>query len=60
MMESNEAPIRMGHSGASFGCTMRNLHYIAQNGFEAYKELYLENKCKREEEEINQVTGSTE
>ena len=58
-MEQNGAPYQQSHSGASFGFTMRNLHYIAQNGFEAYKELYLENKRKREEEKLNQVTGST-
>ena len=59
VMEQNNAPVQVGHSGASFGITMRNLHYIAKNGFEAYKELYLENK-RRREEELNQVTGSTE
>jgi len=64
IMEQNNAPVLVGHSGASFGITMRNLHYIAKNGFEAYKELYLENKrrreVEREEEKLNQVTGSIE
>jgi hypothetical protein len=48
MMENNSAPYQQSHSGASFGLTMRNLYYIAQNGFEAYKALYLENKRIRE------------
>lgn len=51
MMEQNNAPVRIGHSGASFGFTMCNLHYIAKNGFEAYKTLYLENKRHCEEQE---------
>jgi hypothetical protein len=48
MMEKDGAPYQQGHSGASFGLTMRNLFYIAQNGFEAYKALYLERKRSRE------------
>ena len=28
-----------GHSGCSFGCTMRAMQYIAQNGEEKYKEM---------------------
>jgi len=27
-----------GHSGSSFGCTMRELEYIAKNGLDKYKE----------------------
>lgn len=30
-----------GHSGASFGCTMRAMQYLAQNGEEKFKELYI-------------------
>lgn len=26
------------HSGASFGCTMRNLQYLAQNGEDSFRE----------------------
>lgn len=51
VMERNDASVLIGHSGASFAITMRNLHYIANNGFEAYKALYLDNKRKREEQE---------
>ena len=51
VMERNDAPVPVSHSGASFGLTMRNLHYIAKHGFEAYKTLYLENKRKYEEEQ---------
>jgi hypothetical protein len=29
-----------GHSGASFGCTMRAMEYIAKNGFDAFKIAY--------------------
>lgn len=28
-----------GHSGASFGCTMRNMQYIAQNGEKQFRKL---------------------
>ena len=48
VMEKNGAPYQQSHSGATFGLTMLNLHYIAQNGFEAYKTKYLENKRVRE------------
>jgi hypothetical protein len=30
-----------GHSGCSFGCVMRDMQYIAQNGEEKFRELYL-------------------
>ena len=30
-----------GHSGASFGCTMRAMQYLAQNGEEKFKEQYI-------------------
>jgi hypothetical protein len=29
------------HSGSSFGCTMRDMQYIAQNGEQAFKDVYL-------------------
>ena len=44
MMHSSEAPEQVGHSGASFGLTMRNLKYIANNGLNAYREIYIKNK----------------
>ena len=30
-----------GHSGASFGCTMRNIEFIAKHSFDAYRHRYL-------------------
>lgn len=30
-----------GHSGASIGCLMRQLEYIANNGFSKYKQEYI-------------------
>jgi len=32
-----------GHSGASFGCTMRAMQYIAKHGYETFKEEYTRN-----------------
>ena len=29
-----------GHSGCSFGCTMRNMQYLAQKGEEQFKKLF--------------------
>ena len=46
IMESSEAPVQISHSGASFALTMRNLKFIANNGLDAYRELYLKNKEK--------------
>ena len=40
-MDDQNAPVRISHSGASFGFTMRALDYIAKYGLEAYKEFYL-------------------
>lgn len=31
-----------GHSGSSFGCTMRNMQYLVQNGEEKFKKLFDE------------------
>ena len=33
-----------GHSGASFGMTMRNMQFIALNGLEEHKKMWLKNK----------------
>jgi len=30
-----------GHSGCSFGCVMRDMQYIAQNGEEKFRDIYL-------------------
>ena len=32
-----------GHSGASFGCTMRSMQYVAKHGYEKFKEEYVKN-----------------
>jgi tRNA splicing endonuclease len=32
-----------GHSGTSFGCTMRNMEYIAKNGFDTFRNNYINN-----------------
>jgi len=32
-----------GHSGCSFGCIMRDMQYIAQNGEKKFMEVYLRN-----------------
>lgn len=29
-----------GHSGSSFGCTMRNLQYIAKHGYDNWKQMF--------------------
>jgi hypothetical protein len=42
---------RIGHSGSSYGWTMRQMEYIAKNGWDAYVTLRQENQRKREEEE---------
>jgi hypothetical protein len=41
----------IGHSGSSYGWTMRQIEFIAKNGWEAYVTLRIENEKKREEEE---------
>ena len=37
-------PVSSGHSGASYGITMRNMEYIAKNGYSAYKTMILSSK----------------
>ena len=32
-----------GHSGSSFGCTMRNMQFLAQKGEEEFKKLFEKN-----------------
>ena len=34
-------PVNGGHSGASYGITMRNMEYIAKNGYSVYKTMIL-------------------
>jgi hypothetical protein len=48
IMDRIDSPFPIGHSGASFAFTMRDLHYIARNGIEAYKRRYFNMKQKRE------------
>ena len=38
-----------GHSGASFGFTMRAMEYIAKNGLDMYQETYRIQNREREE-----------
>ncbi len=33
-----------GHSGASFGCTMRNMQYLAEHGEENFKTIILKTR----------------
>ena len=33
-----------GHSGSSFGITMRNMQFIALHGLEEHKKIWLNNK----------------
>jgi hypothetical protein len=33
-------PINNNHSGASYGCMMRDMEYIAKNGYTNYKNLF--------------------
>ena len=37
-----ELPNPPGHSGSSFGFTMRHLQFIAKNGIDKYKKNYLD------------------
>jgi hypothetical protein len=34
-----------GHSGCSFGCTMRTMEFIAKHGLDTFEKYYLEKKC---------------
>jgi len=42
-VEMNKEDIAGGHSGASYGCTMRAMQFIAIHGFAQYKADYLRN-----------------
>jgi hypothetical protein len=44
--------IDTGHSGASYGMTMREIHYVAKFGYEEYKNNYLENSKPKKSIEI--------
>jgi hypothetical protein len=53
-MDDQNAPVKVSHSGASFGFTMRELDFIAKNGFEAYKQFYLQSLDEDEQTGGNQ------
>ena len=38
--------MKVGHSGASMGWTMRNIEFIAKNGLPAHRELFLANHLR--------------
>jgi len=38
--EMMKDPVNGGHSGASYACTMRNMEFIAKNGYNEFKEVY--------------------
>jgi hypothetical protein len=40
-MEKN--PINETHSGASYGCTMRQIEYIAKYGYDCFASEYIRN-----------------
>jgi hypothetical protein len=42
---------KIGHSGSSYGWTMRQMEYIAKNGFDAYVTLRIMNIKRKDEEE---------
>jgi len=41
-----------GHTGASYGITMRAIHYVAKHGYEEYKNYYLNNSKPKKNIEI--------
>jgi hypothetical protein len=38
--------MEVGHSGCSMGWTMRNIEFIAKNGLQAHREMYLNRQNK--------------
>lgn len=38
--EMEKDPVNGGHSGASYGCTMRSMEFIAKNGYQAFKKEF--------------------
>jgi hypothetical protein len=44
-----------GHSGCSFGCTMRNMQYLAQNGENKFKQLFIRKNDSDEVEEDSDI-----
>jgi hypothetical protein len=48
-----ENHMEIGHSGTSMGWTMRNIEFIAKNGLPAHREMFLENRRRRDQNEKN-------
>lgn len=48
-----------GHSGASFGCTMRAMEYISKNSVSAFQREYLQQQRTREQERQQQRQQQT-
>jgi hypothetical protein len=44
-----------GHSGASMGVTMRNIEYIAKNGFQNFRNTWIMNEWRKENNEKNSI-----
>ena len=44
----NEQQIARGHSGSSYAITMRQMSYIAKNGYDAFRQEWLENHSSPE------------
>lgn len=47
-----------GHSGSSFGFTMRAMEYIAKNGLDMYQEAYQIQNQEREERQLQRPRES--
>ena len=48
--EMHKDPINGGHSGASYGCTMRNMEFIAKHGYQRFKDdIIKEQEIKNEQ-----------
>ena len=53
LIENDDEVIADGHSGSSWGCSMRGAEKIAKEGFEAYREVFDNSRRVR-----NNDTGS--
>ena len=40
----SEDPVNGGHSGSSYACTMRNMEFIAKNGYAKFKDNILKER----------------
>ena len=48
LIENTDAVAADGHSGGSWGCSMRGAEMIAKKGFEAYREVYDKSRRARD------------